>query len=256
MNYEKAHREFNQLVVLENTSTVEPTVFEKYFNLAQEEFVEMNYGYGTDSRIETISSIQHLRIIHNGSMKWKNNFLQPLKPETDRSVIYSNEWGGEYRSIVSGVTEEAPKLMKHESIMARIEYGDDDPCKRTGLSRYLQAFYLRGGRRNYIGSSTLRGVSNKRPYFYYANNRMYFELFGNSVLNDVILEYYRYPVDIAFNSGIDNYQNPDHADYPNYAPSAPAISPELSDVDTRKVLRLATAKYLEAVQSRRVQTFQ
>ncbi|MCF7885216.1 MAG: hypothetical protein K9M80_01870 [Candidatus Marinimicrobia bacterium] len=254
MDYIKAHKEFLKHIKHENTSTVEPTEFEFYFNRAQHQFVRDNYMMGSDAKQTLIDNIQHLRLFTDGKHKWKTATLDPIASLNGYSIDLFTDWNAIYKNE-NNTDIKAPKYLRLANIQVKIQYGSDDPCNRTGISEWKDAHYLKAGQRNLINNNSLRGKSNDRVYYYLANNKIYFELFGSSQIYLVKLEFYRYPVDIAYNNGTGS-QNPDNAAYPEYGASAEIIDPELSDEDTEIILAFAARYYLEGVQSARIQTFQ
>jgi|GEM_PF-3839738 len=247
MDYITAHKEFLQLIKLENTSTVEPEEFEKYFNNAQESFVRDNYMMGSDSKQMIIDNIQHLRICTDSKHVWKNNLLDPMIPDTSYSMKLPMSWGYDYTDV-NGDIKELPKYLRLESMMARIIYGESDPCKRTGVSDWKKMHYLKSRMRGSIKENPLRVVSNDRIYYHLAGNNAIFDLYGTSEIHSIQMEYYRCPVDIAYNNGT-GAQSADSPDYPQYNSAAEIINPELTTEDIRIVLRIAARYYLEGVKS-------
>lgn len=254
MDFISAHKIFNEHVKLSNTSVVRPETFQDYYNNSQIEFVRGNYVIGGDAKQMNIDNIQHLRIITDGFMKWKGTALDPIASQDDKSVPLFIEWNQNYKNS-SNVDIAAPKYLRRASVSCKIEYGNDDPCKRGGqLSEYMDARYLKANQRNLIKKSTIRGISNEKPYYFIADNKILFELYGSSKLHSVIIEYYRYPVNIAWNKG-SGVQDTDGGTYPAYGITQDTIHPELQDEDVRIVCRMAAQRYIESVQSKRIQTF-
>lgn len=253
MDYIQAHKEFLQLIKHENTSTVEPKEFEQYFNYAMYSYMRENYAAGSDNKQMIIDNIQHLRVYTNSIHKWKGNKLHPFDANGEFYIELPMQWKDTYLNS-EGNEKELPKYLRLESISAKILYGKDDPCNREGLSLWLPVNNLKAGQRNYIRRSSLRGITNSRIYYYIADNKIFFELYGDSELKLVRLEYYRYPVDIAFNSGSGS-QSVTSASYPDYNTNSDIIDPELNDEDVRIILKIAARQYLEGVQSPRIQTF-
>ena len=204
-----------------NTTSITPAEFNIRIWNAELDYVRNRY-WAWDQHQKSIDDLQHIRIVTDGVA----GFPPPI-PNVGPNVA-----GQEYIQMPGN-------YLHLLAVAVRAKY-KNVPCETDGqLSKPIAATPLKDDEYHVVDDDYYKQPLAVWPRLYYSlrGDKMTFKA-GDSIVQDVILNYLRYPQRIVFDE-----QNP-----------AGGTPSEFTEEQTKEIVVILVTDYLEAIESARVQT--
>lgn len=221
------------------TSTVNPTMFNRDINLAQDIWLDENIP-SVDIAQDKIDILQTLRVITDGVTIVDSVVLYPIAPKEVNSNLFDLPVNpnGDINNItaVKGSVQNYPRYFRGLSMMFKIEYGG--ACDLSGISDWKGATLLKSNAKISSLENHYRRPSHRRLMYDIKNNSI--ELYTDfSTAYGLQLEYFRWPDVIYYDEAV----------------PGDSIPCELDPKVRRDIVTIAIRTYLEINKDPRYQTY-
>lgn len=241
--------------------TVNPAMFNRIINdWGQDEFMS-RYADELEVTQKEIDKISILRVITDGIFSYSEKIdgssqyvLVPIPVSTTISNYFEFPFDG--NKTINNVVY--PAYRRLASVQFQLQYSND-VCNRTGLSEYKQAKILRSDQRTMIYSSSFRKPSADKLYYLFMGKHIVLDcgqsLGVKSVGKKMILEYYRYPRKIFYNTNAGTTDQVGTAVYDYSGTTAGSVPCEFAGYVRKEIVDIAVRLFLERVKDPRYQSF-
>ena len=234
-----------------STAIVTPDQFNRIINhWGQDEYILDMFPEGEEDQVG-LDDMEMLRVVTDGIQVVDGVTLYPVAPDASSNNVFTipKHVTTVRRRLDNGTidTNTYPKYARGLNVMFKIKYSASSTCNTpNGISDFIRAYIMRTDQRSVIMTSCYRKPSESLLYYEVIDGKVRLIAGNGAEGYSLRMEYYRYPVEIYFNST-------NQADTGNKATGS--VNCEFAPHQRKEIVDIAVRIYLERVADPRYKSF-
>lgn len=246
------YRAFLDGIKKNSTAIVTPDQFNRIINhWGQDEYILDMFPEG-EQDIVGLDDMEILRVVTDGIQVVEGVTLFPVAPDASNNNVFTipKHATTVRRRLADGTidTNTYPKYARGLNVMFKIKYGAGSTChtKDSISDDFIRAYIMRTDQRSVIMTSLYRKPTDSLLYYEMIDGKIRLIAGNGAEGYSLRMEYYRYPVEIFFNSTAP-------ADTGNKATGS--VNCEFAPHQRKEIVDIAVRIYLERVSDPRYKSF-